>query len=150
MSLFVLIVSVIVVFICKAILTCLARSRSFIPEMALRHFKCLQVSAIFRMSALYSLSFRCLLIQHFCQIGIYSLPNAAEASVIRLLTSSEKFGTTLPRNTNSLTCLTLLLSVWYFLSVFQKLQAVGWYRLPTLYRWKRLRLVFNLVRSVLS
>ena len=31
---------------------------------------------------------------------------------------------------------TLSLAVWYFLSVFQKRQTVGWYRLHTLYRWK--------------
>ena len=52
-----------------------------------------------RMSALYSLTFRGLLISRFCQIGIFSLPNAAEASDVLLLTSSEEFGTTLPRNT---------------------------------------------------
>ena len=100
--------SVIVVFICKAVLTVsfLTRTRSFTPEMARRHrisnasnfllssdFMVHVLAAyvrIDRMSALYSLTFRGLLISRFCQIWIFSLPNAAEASDIRLLTSSEE------------------------------------------------------------
>ena len=62
---------------------------------------------IVRISALYSLTCRGLIILRF-GIGIFSHQNAVEASDNRLLTSSEDFGTTLPRNTSSLTCSTLL------------------------------------------
>ena len=124
--LLVLIVSVFVVFICKAVLTAsfLTLSRRYTQDLGLRHctsnasnfllsldFRVhvlVAYVAIGRMSALYSLTFRGLLISRFYQIGILSLPNAAEASDIRLLTSLDELGTTLPRNTNSLTCLTLL------------------------------------------
>ena len=67
------------------------------------HFRCSQFSSTFRMYG------PCQKLAYFafCQSGTFSLPNAAEASDIRLFTS-EEFETTLPRNTSLFTCLTVL------------------------------------------